>query len=87
MQFFKDFPKHLKNRPTSVQTETLNFRFRRDGDIGPYRGEGGEKNPKLVHQKGDIFLWREGSKSREGSKYFCHMSHMFTLVFLFPHNL
>ena len=70
MQFFKDFPKHLKNRPTSVQTETLNFRFRRDGDIGPYRGEGGEKNPKLVHQKGDIFL--EG-----GVKIFLsHVTHV-----------
>ena len=47
MQFFKDFPKHLKNRPTSVQTETLNFRFRRDGDIGPYRagGRGVKKIP------------------------------------------
>ena len=34
-------------------------------------GMGGKKNPLfLVHQKGDIFLWREGSKS------FCHMSHV-----------
>ena len=34
-------------------------------------GEGGKKNPPfLVHQKGDIFLRREGSKS------FCHMSHV-----------
>ena len=32
---------------------------------------GGKKNPLfLVHQKGDIFLWREGSKS------FCHMFHV-----------
>ena len=42
-----------------------------EGDIGPYGREGGKKNPLfLVHQKGDIFLWREGSKS------FCHMSHV-----------
>ena len=42
-----------------------------EGDIGPYRGEGGEKNPPfLVHRNGDIFLWGEGSKS------FCLMSHV-----------
>ena len=38
---------------------------------------GGKKIPFfLVHQKGDIFLWREGSK------FFCHMSHAHFL-FLF----
>ena len=29
-----------------------------------------KKSPFLLHQKGDITLWREGSKS------FCHMSHV-----------
>ena len=33
-----------------------------EGDIGTYRREGGKKNPLfLLHQKGDISLWREGS--------------------------
>ena len=42
-----------------------------EGDIGPYGREGGKKNPLfLAHQKGDIFLWGEGSKT------FCHMSHV-----------
>ena len=36
-----------------------------------HMGGRGVKNPLfLVHQKGDIFLWREGSKS------FCHMFHV-----------
>ena len=34
------------------------------------QGEGGGKSPFLVQQKKDIFLWGEGSKS------FCHMSHI-----------
>ena len=33
-------------------------------------GRGVKKSPFLAHQKGDLFLWREGSKS------FCHMSHV-----------
>ena len=46
-----------------------------EGDIGTYRREGGKKNPLfLLHQKGDISLWREGSK------YFCPMSHVHSCV-------
>ena len=42
-----------------------------EGDIGTYRREGGKKNPLFIaHQKGDIFSWGEGSKT------FCHMSHV-----------
>ena len=42
-----------------------------EGDIGTYRREGGKKYPLfLLHQKGDISLWREGSKC------FCPMSHV-----------
>ena len=42
-----------------------------EGDIGTYRREGVKNYPLfLAHQKGDIFFWREGSKS------FCHMSHV-----------
>ena len=33
-------------------------------------GRGVKKSPFLAHQKGDIFLWGEGSKT------FCHMSHV-----------
>ena len=34
-----------------------------EGDIGPYRREGGKRYPFFsAYQKGDIFLWREGSK-------------------------
>ena len=41
-----------------------------EGDIGSYRREGGKKNLLFsIHQNGDLFLWREGSKS------FCCMSH------------
>ena len=36
-------------------------------------GRGVKKFP-LLHQKGDIYLWREGSKS------FCHMSHVHVCV-------
>ena len=38
-------------------------------------GRGVKKFP-LLHQKGDIYLWREGSKS------FCHMSHVHFCVFV-----
>jgi len=39
--------------------------------IGTYRREGVKNYPLfLAHQKGDIFFWREVSKS------FCHMSHV-----------
>ena len=42
-----------------------------EGDIGTYRREGVKKYPLFsAHQKGDIFFRREGSKS------FCHMSHV-----------
>ena len=42
-----------------------------EGDIVTYRREGGEKKPLfLLHQKGDIFIWGEGSKS------FCLLSHV-----------
>ena len=42
-----------------------------EGDVGTYRKEGVKKHPLFsAHQKGDIFFWREGSKS------FCHMSHV-----------
>ena len=56
-----------------------------EGDIGTYRREGGKKDPLfLLHQKGDISLWREGSK------YFCHMSHndfCFSVSTQFHHHL
>ena len=43
-----------------------------------------EKSPFLLHPKGDIYLWREGSK------YFCHMSHIhfgFSVSTQFHHHL
>ena len=52
-----------------------------EGDIGTYRGEGVKKYPLFsAHQKGDIFFWRERSKS------FCHMSHVHFCVSVSQHE-
>ena len=74
---------------TNLQFQYLLFIILRDafqkkncweGDIVPYRGEGGKKSPFLVHQKGDIFLWGRGQN-------LFVTCPMFTFMFLFPHNL
>ena len=59
-----------------------------EGDIGPYRGEGGKKSPFLINIKGDI---QTGPKRLSnyyswGQNFFVTCP-MFIFKFMFPHKL